>query len=65
VSLPLASAPTGSVHRLGFVGHCVGTANVGSLAPSVPPFICRYTRGGPLPQEWQEPPIKARNGNLP
>jgi hypothetical protein len=65
VSLPLASVPTGPVRRLGFVGHCVGTANVGSCAPGVPPFIWRCVRGGPLPQERQAPPIRAHNGNLP
>jgi hypothetical protein len=65
VSLPLASAPTGSVRRLGFVGHCVGMANVGSRAPDVSPVLVAAREGGPLPQERQTPPIKARDGNLP
>jgi hypothetical protein len=49
--LSLASMPAGSDRRLGFVGHCAGTVNIGSHAPGVPPFICRCARGGPLQQE--------------
>jgi hypothetical protein len=33
VSLSLTSTPTGSIRRLGFVRHCVGTMNVGFCAP--------------------------------
>jgi hypothetical protein len=36
MSIPLASAFTGSVRRLGFWGHCVGTMNVDSCAPACP-----------------------------
>jgi hypothetical protein len=65
VGLPLASAPSVMGQCLAFVGHCVGVVNVGSRAPGVPPFIWRYVRGGPLPQERQAPLIRARDGNLP
>jgi hypothetical protein len=65
VGLPLASAPSVIGWCLGFVGHCVGTVNVGSRALSVPPFIWRCARGGPLPQERQAPPIRTRGENLP
>jgi hypothetical protein len=46
VGLPLASAPSVIDRCLGFVGHCVGTANISSCAPDVPLFIWRCTRRG-------------------
>jgi hypothetical protein len=46
VGLPLALAPSVIGRCLGFVRHCVGTMNVGSCAPSVPPFIWRCKRRG-------------------
>jgi hypothetical protein len=48
--LPLASVPMGSVCHLGFVGHCVGPANVDSRAPGVPLFYMALRERGPLPQ---------------
>jgi hypothetical protein len=35
VGLPLASAPSVTGRHLGFVGHCVGTVNVGFRAPFI------------------------------
>jgi hypothetical protein len=62
--LPLALAPTGSDRRLGFVGHCTGTVNIGSCAPGVPLLYGTVREGGPLSQERQAPPIRARDENL-
>jgi hypothetical protein len=46
VRLPFASALTGSVRRLEFVEHCVGTTNIGSRAPDVP-LLYGVVREGP------------------
>jgi hypothetical protein len=40
----------------------VDTVNVGSCAPACPPFNIALRERGPLPQEWQAPPIRARDG---
>jgi hypothetical protein len=46
VRLPLASAPTGSIHRIGFVGHYMGTVNVGSHVSGVPLFYMTLREKG-------------------
>jgi hypothetical protein len=64
VRLPLSSAPTGSVRRLRFVGHCVGTTNVGSRVPGVPLFYMALCERGSLPQYRQAPPDQGADGDL-
>jgi hypothetical protein len=62
VRLSLASAPTGLVRRLGFVRHCVGTANVGSHAPACP-LLYGAAREGPAATRTAGAPDQGADGD--
>jgi hypothetical protein len=64
VRLPLASAPH-MIEPSRVCGESCSMAIIGLCAPVVPPIYIALRERGPLPMEWQVPPIRAREEILP